>query len=139
MEQIERVCPKCGVSNPYERARCQNCGVILTNLPASRRSSVPARIEGAGAAALVLGASALIVRTGLKLLVGEILPRVVSSVARKPASRQIVDQPPEEQPQYVIRGWRAWSVRRGAEHSTGSEHFEWRINRRDERGAGRTG
>jgi hypothetical protein len=138
MEKIERVCPNCNTGNPYERAQCQRCGASLTNLPASRQSGLPARIEGASAVALVLGASALIARTGFKLLMSQVLPRVASSLARKPASQQIIDQSHEEQPDYVIRGWRAWSVRRGSEHSTGSEHFEWRINRRGQHGAGRT-
>jgi hypothetical protein len=139
MEKIERVCPNCHTANPYERARCQRCGASLTNLPAPRQAGLPARIEGAGAAALVLGASALIARTGLRIIVREVMPRVASSLARKPAAREIIDQRRDEQPDYVIRGWRAWSVRRGPEHSSGSEHFEWRINRRDIHGTGKTG
>jgi hypothetical protein len=139
MEKIERVCPKCGTGNPYDRSSCVRCGSSLTNLPAQRLSNVPAQIEGASAAALVLAASAFIARTGLKLLARGILPRVASVLTHKPASSQIVDQTTEEPPDYVIRGWRAWSVHRGSDHSSGSEQFEWRINRRGGRGAGRTG
>ncbi len=138
MEKIERICPKCGTGNAYDRQRCGHCGSSLTNLPVSQQSSLPAQFGGASAAALVLAASAFIVRTGLTLLVREILPRVARELTPRPTSTQIVDQAPEEQPDHIIRGWRAWSVYRGGEHSSGSEQFEWRIKRRDERGAGRT-
>jgi hypothetical protein len=138
MEKIERVCPNCGTANPYERANCQRCGVALANLPASRGTGVPARIEGASTAALVLAASAFIARTGFKLFAREILPRIAKGLAPKPASKEIVDQSPGDQPDYVIRGWRAWSMHHGTDHSSGSEQFEWRINRRDAPGTGRT-
>jgi hypothetical protein len=139
MEKIERVCPNCGTGNPYERAQCQHCGTSLTTLPVSQQSGVPARIEAASAAALVLAASAFIARVGFKVLVRGILPRVAKGLAQKPASSQVIDQSTGEQPEYVMRGWRVWSVRRGTDQSSGSERFEWRINRRDERGGGRTG
>jgi hypothetical protein len=138
MEKIERICPKCGTANTYSRAQCQRCGVSLTNLPASQGASVPARIEGASAAALVIAASALIARTGFKLLARELLPRVAKGLARKPASTEIIDQPADEHNDYVIRGWRTWSIRRGSDRSSGSEQFEWRINRQDKSGTGRT-
>ncbi len=138
MEKIERICPNCGMSNAADRARCTRCGTNLTTLPAARSSNLPSRIEGAGAAAVILGATLYIARTGLSLLAREVLPRMAKSLAYKPASKQIVEQPAEEQPDYVIRGWRSWSYRRGAERASGSESFEWRVNRRDQGGTRKT-
>lgn len=138
MQEIERVCPNCGTTNPYDRAQCRHCGAALRNLPAKRQPDLPARFEGAGAAALVLAASTFIAKAGFKLLVRQVLPRIAKNLEPKPASKQTVDQSPEEHPGYVIRGWRAWHVRSGTNQSSGSEHFEWRINRRDDSSPGRT-
>ncbi len=139
MEKIERICPNCGTSNSATRARCSKCGTQLINLPASRANNVPSRIEGAGAAALVLSATAFLARTGWRLLAREVLPRVAKELTPKPASQQIVEPQTEEQPDYVIRGWRVWSSRHGNDPESGSEHFEWRVNRRDESARGKTG
>lgn len=132
MQEIERVCPNCGSTNPYVRSQCVRCGANLTNLPARSQLNSPARFEGAGTAALVLAASAFIARAGLRLFVRQVLPRFAKGLQPKPASLQTVDQAPEEQPGLVIRGWRAWHVRSGTDRSSGSEHFEWRITRDDE-------
>jgi zinc-ribbon domain len=133
MAEIERICPNCGTNNPSGRTRCTRCGTNLTSLPARRESNLPARLESASAAALVLSASAFLARAGLKLLAREVLPRMAKGLATKPASKQIVKQAAAEEPDYVIRGWRTWSVRRGDERTSGSEQFEWRINRASER------
>ncbi len=139
MEKIERICPNCGTSNPTTHTRCSNCGTQLINLPASRANSLPSRVEGAGAAALVLSATAFLARTGLRLLAREVLPRMAKGLTPKPASQQIVEQPTAEQPDYVIRGWRVWSYRRGDDQASGSEHFEWQVHRRDAGRKGKTG
>ncbi len=139
MEKIERICPNCGTSNAYERTRCVRCGSSLTTLPASRPSNLPTRIEGASAAALVLAASAFIARVGWRLFAREVLPRAIRGLTQKPTSEQVVDQSREEPPAYVIRGWRAWSMHRGGDRSSGAEQFEWRIHRPGDRGHGKTG
>ncbi len=145
MSKIERICPNCGATNASDRARCVRCGTNLTTLPAKRGASLPARAERVSATALVLGASALIARVGWSLVARQVLPRLVKGLTSRAAPRQVVKQPsekqvnhpPEEQADYVIRGWRTWSVRRGDEQAQGSEHFEWKITRRGEGGAGR--
>ncbi len=139
MEKIERICPNCGTSNPSTRPRCSQCGTQLINLPAARGNDLPSRVEGAGAAALVLSATAFLARAGFRLFVREVLPRVAKELMPKPASKQIVEQPTEEQPEYMIRGWRVWSYRRGDEQASGSEHVEWRVNRQDKERGGKTG
>lgn len=106
-------------------------------MPAPRGSNLPARIEGVSAAALVLAASAFVARTGFRLLVRRILPRLAKELVNKSASSQAISQDPVEQPDYVIRGWRAWSVHHGTEHASGAEHLEWRIKSPDKTGKGR--
>ncbi len=139
MAKIERICPNCGTGNASDRVRCSKCGTQLRNLPATRANDLPAHLQGESAAALVLSATALLARAGLRLLVREVLPRVAKELATKPASQQIVEQPSPEQPDYVIRGWRVWSYRHGEDQASGSEHFEWRVNRRDRGGTGKAG
>ncbi len=138
MSKIERICPNCGTSNPSDRARCARCGTNLTTLPARRPNNLPIHIDKVSAAALVLGASAFIARQGLRLFARQVLPRVVKGLtpksAPKPTPKREIEPPVQEQPDYILRGWRTWSVRRGDEEAHGTEHFEWRINRR---GAGR--
>lgn len=150
MATIERICPKCGTSNPSDRSRCKKCGTNLTNLPVPRKDSLPARVERTGGAALVLSAGALVARVGFQLFKDQILPWLAQELAKRPT---VIDAEPkqprrelerieprrkpiaDDQPDYVIRGWRAWSVRRGDEHASGSENFEWRISRRRDGGA----
>ncbi len=143
MMQVERICPKCGTSNPTDRARCRKCGQPLTQLPARRGETLPERIERAGIGGLVLSATALIARAGLRLLVNEVLPRVAESLkqsatASRPDQPRTVDgdktrrEPAiDDEPDYMIRGWRTWSIRHGSDQSSGSENFEWKIHRRE--------
>lgn len=44
-------------------------------------------------------------------------------------TRKRANMSTEESPDLIVRGWRAWSIQRGAEHSSGSEQFEWRIKK----------
>ncbi len=150
MAKVERICPNCGTSNASDRERCRKCGTGLFT-PARRQDNVPARSEGGRTAALVLSAGAIIARVGLRLLVRQVLPRIADRLTEKP-SRMTIDHQPrrasvenapprqpvqEDEPDYVIRGWRAWSVRQNDDHSSGSETFEWRVSRRREGGAGK--
>ncbi len=132
MQKVERVCPNCGTANPYESAYCRKCGTNLTstNLPARRGTNSPARFRAPAGIALVVSASAFLARLGLKLLARQVLPRVKESITKKPEPKEIKVAPREEVPDTVIRGWRAWSVRKGEDESSGSEKFEWRINSR---------
>ncbi len=122
--------------------------MALTNLPVPGQSQVPARSQKAEVAALALSATALIARAGFRLLVRQVLPRMRGQHI-KPSS-MIIDQEPrranverqesrwpdkDESPDYIIRGWRAWSVRQNDEQSSGSESFEWRVSRRRDGGA----
>ncbi len=147
MATIERVCPNCGTSNSSQRARCSKCGTPLTNLPVRGQSQVPARSQKVELAGLALSAGALIARAGFRLFVKQVLPRMRQ---RRRASTMTVDQEPrradverqqsgwpekDDSPDYVIRGWRAWSVRRNDDESSGSESFEWRVSRRRDGGA----
>ncbi len=148
MATIERVCPNCGTSNSSQRARCSKCGTTLTNLPARGQSQVPARGQKAEIAGLALSAGALIARAGFRLFVRQVLPRMRGR-NQKPSAMTIDQEPrrndverpqsgwPEkdDSPDYVIRGWRAWSVRRNEDESSGSESFEWRVSRRRDGGA----
>ncbi len=153
MATVERVCPQCGTSNPSDRSRCAHCGANLTHLPARRPNDLPERVGGARTAALVLSATALIARAGFRLFRSQVLPwlshelssRPPTIIDHKPSKRAAEEQQqravdrttPEPEPDYTIRGWRAWSVRQGDEESSGSDTFEWRISRRRDGGAGR--
>lgn len=148
MATVQRICPNCGASNDSSRARCSKCGTSLTNLPVPGQSQVPARSQKVEVAGLVLSATAIIARVGLRLLARQVLPRLRGQHARP--SAMTIDHAPrqadvgprdsrspaqDDSPDYVIRGWRAWSVRRNEDQSSGSESFEWRISRRREGGA----
>ncbi len=148
MATIERICPNCGTSNKSDRTRCTKCGTSLTNLPVPSSSQVPARNQKAELAGLALSATALIARAGFRLLVNQVLPRMRGE-NKKPSS-MIIDHEPrqsdieqqksrwpeqDDSPDYIIRGWRAWSVRQNDDQSSGSESFEWRISRRRDGGA----
>ncbi len=133
MDKIERVCPNCGTPNAYDRDRCSRCGTSLTTLPAARQSTPLARIDRTGTAALIVGASALVARTGFKRFKQLVLPRVSQALEPRPASKQVVEPSREDEPDYTIRGWRVWSSHRGDEHSSGSEQFEWKVKRKQER------
>ncbi len=142
MSEVERICPNCGASNPYSQARCSRCGADLNRLPVQRSLNLPARAESAGAAALVLGVTALVAREGLKLLARGLWSRMAQGAVRpgavtrdltvKPNS-SVVEGQDTERPDFVVRGWRAWSWHSGTDHSSGSEQFEWRIQRNKER------
>lgn len=128
MAQVERICAICGASNASDRTHCIQCGTDLIHLPAPRRTAVPVRIDQAQAAALVIGASALILRAGLQLFARGILPRLVNGWV-KPSRSAIEERRVEDPPDWIVHGWRAWSIHSGDKHSTGSEQFEWRIKR----------
>jgi hypothetical protein len=51
----------------------------------------------------------------------------------KPSRSAIEERRAEDQPDWIVHGWRAWSIHSGDTHSTGSEQFEWRIKRTRER------
>lgn len=128
MATVERICPNCGTSNPQERGHCVRCGTDLIQLPERRASRLPARVEGAGAAALVLGATALVARAGLELLARQLLTRVRrATLAKTPPTFSTLSS--EARPDYVVRGWRAWSIHYGDKNTSGSEQFEWHIKR----------
>jgi hypothetical protein len=129
MKQIERICPNCGASNDYDRARCSRCGTQLSTLPAPRQAGLPSKVEGASTAALVLGASAFLARTGYRLFRREILPRVIKGLKPKPASEQVIEPAGDDEPDYTVRGWRVWSTRHNDQEASGSEQFEWKIRK----------
>lgn len=132
MAQIERICTNCGTSNPSDRTHCLQCGMDLIHLPAPQQTTMPTRIDQARAAALIVGASALILRAGLQLFARGILPRLVDGWV-KPSPSAIEERRAEDQSDWIVKGWRAWSFHSGDTHSTGSERFEWRIKRTRER------
>ncbi len=128
MAQIERICSNCGTSNPSDQTYCAQCGVDLIHLPAPRQTTMPARMNQAQAAALVVGASLLIARAGLQLIAQGLAPRLANGLIKR--SRSSIEQTRQgDQPEWIVRGWRAWSIHSGDAHSTGSEQFEWRIKR----------
>ncbi len=127
MAQIERICPGCGASNPSDRLHCVGCGIDLVGLPVLRQPLVPMRVDQATVAALAIGASLVILRTGLEMFARGVLPRLVSRWVG-PASSSI-EKRSQARPDWIVHGWRAWSIHSGDTHSTGSERFEWRIKR----------
>ena len=129
MATVERICPNCGTSNSQEQVHCVRCGTNLIRLPAERASQLPARLEGAGVAAIVLGATAIIARAGLEVLALQLLARVSRSTLAKAPPSAAANRSQQIQPDYVVRGWRAWSIRDGERNTSGSEQFEWRIKR----------
>lgn len=129
MASVERICPNCGTSNPQERVHCVRCSTNLIQLPERRASRLPARVEGAGAAALVLGATALVARAGLELLARQLFTRVRRATLAKTAPSATINRSSEAPPDYVVRGWRAWSIHYGDKNTSGSEQFEWHIKR----------
>ncbi len=134
MANVERICPRCGTTNPYDRERCHNCGTSLTRQLATRSPGQIARSPEARALAVAAGAAAVLARAGFKLLINQILPRAADKLRAKPPVT--IDQsgnPAEPEPDYVIRGWRTWSARRGSDESSGSENFEWKIRSNRER------
>ncbi len=128
MTIVERICPQCGASNASERVYCVRCGTNLIHLPAVRQPALPARLEEARTAALVIGASALILRAGLRLVARPLLARLLGRLPERGRSRALVERGAGED-DVVVQGWRTWSIQRGAERSSGSEQFEWRIRR----------
>ncbi len=136
MTTVERICPNCGTANPTEQVNCLHCGTNLIYLPASRETRLPARIEGAGTAALVLGATALVARAGLQLLARRLIahfsqgtsagtkPIIIRSKPQTPS-----DSAPQEQPDYIVRGRRSWTIHYGGQKTGGSEEFEYRVKR----------
>ncbi len=136
MTTVERICPNCGTANPTEQVNCLRCGTNLIHLPASRETRLPARIEGAGAAALVLGATALVARAGLQLLARRLFAHFSQTrpAGTRPVMIRTNPQAPsesvaEEQPDYIVRGRRSWTIQYGGEKSGGSEEFEYRVKR----------
>lgn len=129
MTTVERICPSCGTSNSQDRVHCVRCGTNLIQLPERRASRLPARVEGAGAAALVLGATALVARAGLELLARQLFTRVRRATIANAPPTATSNRSPEAQPDYVVRGWRAWSIHYGDKNTSGSEKFEWHIKR----------
>lgn len=129
MSALERICPNCGTPNSAERTHCVRCNTNLVTLAARGQTNLPARLDKAQATALALGVTALIARAGFNLLTREILPRVINGSAMKRASSLRKQPASDDRPDYIIRGWRGWTINRGGEHSSGSEQFEWRIKR----------
>ena len=128
-----------------DRAECLKCRANL-RLPAARRSNLPIPSRKRQAAALALSAAAVVARVGFTLLKDQVLPRLADSLAdwarglptERKASEVIEPEPKSaEEPDYTIRGWRAWSVRRGQQETSGSERFEWNVSRRRDGGAER--
>ncbi len=132
MAQIERICSNCGKSNPPDQTHCVQCGIDLIHLPAPRQATVPTRMDQARAAALVVGASMLIARAGLQLIARGILPRLAGGLVR-PSGNPLDQKQGDGQPDWIVRGWRVWSIHSGDAHSSGSEQFEWRIKRTRDR------
>ncbi len=129
MATLERICPNCGTANPRERVNCIHCGTNLIQLPERRASRLPARVEGAGAAAMVLGATALVARAGLELLARQLFAGFRRATLAKAPPTTAANRSQEERPDYVVRGWRAWSIHYGDKKTSGSEQFEWHIKR----------
>ncbi|MGB8647701.1 MAG: zinc ribbon domain-containing protein [Anaerolineae bacterium] len=149
MARVERICPNCGTSNASVREQCRKCGTRLS-LHAPREDNLPGRSKGVRTVALVLSAGAIIARTGLRLFVKQVLPRIARMRSEKP-SHMTIDysprQPPVEnaesrqpespEPDSKIHGWRAWRVRHGDKQASGSKTVEWSVSRRREGGAGK--
>ncbi len=130
MSALERICPNCGMANSSERTFCARCNTNLMTLSSRGQANLPARLNNAQATALALGVTALVARVGFNLLTREILPRIFNGSVLKKASSAKVQPISDDQPDYIIRGWRGWSIHRGGEHSSGSEQFEWRIKKK---------
>lgn len=125
MATTERLCPSCGAANALERVTCQRCGAELRSglpVPLGERLPVPWKEARRG---LVLGATALALRTGLHLAsrllerraaegVGtsdRVLP--VVKVRRWLSRRRETERAPRPQPKVRIWGRRAWVSWRG--------------------------
>ena len=129
MSTLERICPNCGTANSADRTHCILCNTNQISLADPGQAKLPARFDNPRAVGLVLGVSAVVARVGLNLLTREILPRLAKGLISKPASSVTKQPASDDRPDYIVRGWSAWSVHQNGEHSSGSEQFEWRIKR----------
>lgn len=152
MENLQRVCSKCGAANDMSRTQCARCGNRLVDLPASRGEKSLMRPGALDARALAVGAGVLIARAGWGLFRRVLLPRawqVVSETMaagaranRQPAAAQRpedskaltkapqADPIPADEPDVVIKSWRVWAVKRGSTQYSGSETAEWRLKKK---------
>lgn len=135
LDKLERICAKCGTANSMTQTRCSNCGTNLVTLPARRDETRLPVLKSPGALAIALGAGALIARAGFRIAARVIAPtawkflkRAASRKPAQPLDSSVVDD--DDDAEVVIRGWRAWSVRRGNKHSSGEDKFEWKIKKK---------
>lgn len=137
MQNFERVCPHCGASNSYQNARCQNCGSNLNTLQPAANNPNRSLVKSGGGA-LVIGATMFLARVGFQLALRGVRAGLERAAARATTPRESTpsraagtDNPtnaPDRE--YVLRGWRAWSVDRQGERASGSEKFEWTIKKK---------
>jgi hypothetical protein len=138
MSQFERVCPKCGTSNAYERSRCSKCGTNLTPLLAPPDQQAISPLTDMSARGLAFAATMFIARVGFRLLWRGVKFGAAQAMTRANNTAVEKDGPvtkatragDNNTPDFVIRGWRSWSVRDGEKKSSGSEKFEWQIHRK---------
>ena len=82
-----------------------------------------------GDAVLRVHRNALVARAGLELLARQLFTRVRRATLAKTAPSATINRSSEAPPDYVVRGWRAWSIHYGDKNTNGSEQFEWHIKR----------
>lgn len=126
MAQLERICPNCGFSNPSDKQNCLQCGFDFLRLPAQKPVSPLVTSEQAATTALVIGATALIARVGVQLLLRAVFPRLVAGLKPRKSVQRTQSGDAAD---YIVKGWRTWNIHTGGDHSSGSEQFEWRIKR----------
>lgn len=138
MSQFERICPKCGTSNTYERSRCSKCGTNLTPLLAPPDQQAISPLSDMSARGLAFAATMFIARVGFRLLWRGVKFGAAQAMTRANTNSADAGRSPSKStttkdnsaPDFVIRGWRSWSVRDGEKKSSGSEKFEWQIHRK---------
>jgi hypothetical protein len=89
MERVRKICPQCGAANPMEADRCVECGATMRgSLPILRESKLPVPWKEVGAS-LALGAAALAMRAGWRLLQALLERRDVEPVSLRTASSAV--------------------------------------------------
>ena len=123
MEEVKRVCPVCGAANPLEGRVCVKCGADMRrNLPTVPEVGLPMPWQRLGAT-LVLGAAALALEVGLKLLQHR-LPGTLRRLFRQEPSWK------EQVEDFCLYGERVWELRRHGARLWSAERFLWHSTRR---------
>jgi len=126
MSAIERICGKCGHSNPLDRVSCAQCGTALLE-------QRPARVERALTVRWARTGTALAVGGAMALRLGRLLWRNRTHLARLNRSLRALRDRPEvlarpAAPRVTVHRLWAWGDRDGLRHWSVER---WHVERHD--------